>query len=384
MQNILKELEAGSLDRPKRLKAAKKEGKKIIEYIGNFVPEEMIYAAGAEPYLMCRGGEPEPPDAVLEYMLRFMNPYARSLAGYHMLGLDPVTPVADLIVAQQLDCHIGRISEVMEYMELPIYKVGVPPDWKKDYTFDYYHKALLKLKDKLEKETGNEITEDKLLEEVKASNAINERLRKIDALRENTECPIGGTDFIKLNHYSFFNDTEYMVEALDKLIEKLETEEPKFAKGTPRILFAGHIVAVGDYVVPRLIEENGGFIAADFLDEGIRWYNWDVPVEGDIIKNIAETKFLVKTPVTLFQPAWRERVDYVMKLVEEKKIDAVVWYQLAFDEIYDMECTILAKNLGEAGIPFLKLESSYEYSREAMGPLRTRIESFIEAVKEAK
>ena len=136
--------------------------------------------------------------------------------------------------------------------------------------------------------------------------------------------------------------------------------------------------------MPRLIEENGGFIAADFLDEGLRWYQWDVPTEGDVLKNWAKTKFFTKVPVNIFQPAWKERVDYVKQLIEENRIDGVVWYQLAFDEIYGMECTILAKHLSEAGVPFLKLESSYEYSREAMGPLRTRIESFIEAVKEAK
>lgn len=32
-------------------------------YTGRFIPEELICAAGAEPYLICRGGEPEPPDA---------------------------------------------------------------------------------------------------------------------------------------------------------------------------------------------------------------------------------------------------------------------------------------------------------------------------------
>jgi benzoyl-CoA reductase/2-hydroxyglutaryl-CoA dehydratase subunit BcrC/BadD/HgdB len=35
-------------------------------------------------------------------------------------------------------------------------------------------------------------------------------------------------------------------------------------------------------------------------------------------------------------------------------------------------------------IPFLKLESSYEYSREAMGPLITRVETFIESIKTKK
>ena len=384
MQTILKEMEARSLERPKRLKAAKKGGRKIIEYIGHFVPEEMIYAAGAEPYLMCRGGEPEPPDAVLEYMLRFMTPYARGLAGYHMLGLDPVTPITDLIVAQQLDCHVGRVSELMEFLKLPVYKVGVPPDWKKDFAFDYYHRALLKLKDKLEAETGKEIKADAFKEQVGYTNAINERLRKIDELRKGETSPVGGYDFIRMNHCSFYNDPAYTIEALDRIYGKLAEAGPVFKKDCPRILLAGHIVAVGDYVVPKLIEDNGGFIAVDFLDEGLRWYQWDVPMEGDVLKNWAETKFRTKAPVNIFQPAWRERIDFIKELIEEYRIDGVVWYQLAFDEIYDMECTVLAKHMAEERVPFLKLESSYEYSREAMGPLRTRIESFIEAIKEAR
>lgn len=384
MQKILKEMETRYLERPKRLKAAKKEGKKVIEYIGHFIPEEMICAAGAEPYLMCRGGEPEPPDAVLEHMLRFMTPYARGLAGYHLLGLDPVTPFADLIVAQQLDCHVGRISELMEFLKLPVYKVGVPPDWRKDFTFDYYHKALIKLKNRLEAETGNEIKMDAFKEHIGYSNAINERLRKIDELRKDEESPVGGYDFIRLNHYSFYNEPTYTINALDQFYDNARQAEPGFRKDRPRFLLAGHIMAMGDYVLPKLIEDNGGFIAADFLDEGMRWYKWDVPMEGDALKNWAETKYYTKVPVNIFQPAWRERIDHIKDLIEQYRIDGVVWYQLSFDEIYDMECTVLAKHMSEAKVPFLKMESSYEYSREAMGHLRTRIESFIEAVKEAK
>jgi len=367
--------------RPVELKQAKKDGKKVIEYIGHFVPEEMIRAAGAEPYFMCRGGEPEPPDAVLEYMLRFMNPLARSMMGYHLMGLDPVTPMADLIVAQQADCHIGRITELMEFNELPVYKVGVPPDWKKEFAGEYYYKALMKLKAKLEEVTGNEITEEGLKEQVEYSNAINESLRKISDLRKKDNPPIGGYEFIRLNHYSFYTDPKETAGKLEEIYEGLKDAPGKFKEGSPRILLAGHAVAIGDYVVPRMIEENGAMIVSDMLDEGLRWYNWDIPTEGDMMRNIWKTKYLDKVPVNIFQPAWRERFAYIKQLIDENKIDGVVWYQLSFDEIYDMECTCLAKWMKEINMPFLKLESSYEYSREAMGPLATRVESFIEAVK---
>lgn len=378
-----KEFQKIANDRPMELKQAKKDGKKIIEFIGQYVPDEMIYAAGAEPYFMIKGGEPEPPDAVLEHMLRFMNPYARSIAGYNIMGLDPVTPFADLIIAQQLDCHVGRISELMEYYKLPVYKVGVPVEWKKEHTQKYYLRALEKLKDKLEEVTGNEITNEALKAEVEKSNKINALIRKFDDLRKDENPKISGYDFIRLNHYSLRTRPEVAIDYLEKIYDEIKDAEPIKGDG-PRVLFVGHIVAAGDYAVPKLIEEAGGKIVADMFDDGLRWYRWDIKTEGDMVKNIQQAKYLDKTAACMFQPAWKDRFKDLKEIVKEYNVDAVVWYQLAFDEIYDMEQTVLAKWLGEEGIPILKLETSYEYSREAMGPLQTRIESFIEAVKEGK
>jgi benzoyl-CoA reductase/2-hydroxyglutaryl-CoA dehydratase subunit BcrC/BadD/HgdB len=70
----------------------------------------------------------------------------------------------------------------------------------------------------------------------------------------------------------------------------------------------------------------------------------------------------------------------MQKLIREFNIQGVIWYQLSFEEIYAMECSIVSKTLEEMRIPFLKLESSFEYAREAMGPLRTRVESFIKSI----
>ena len=91
-----------------------------------------------------------------------------------------------------------------------------------------------------------------------------------------------------------------------------------------------------------------------------------------------------KVPITIFQPAWDTRFEHLEELIKEYKVDGILWYQLAFDEIYDMEFTVLRAKLAKMGMPVMKLESSYEYSREAMAPLTTRLESFVESIKEAK
>lgn len=381
MKQIMKELDKLSKQRASDLQKVKKEGGMVIQYTGNFIPEEMIKAAGAQPYLMCRGGEPEAPDAVLEDMLRFMNPLARSMAGFYELGVDPITPISDLIITQQTDCHVGRISELFEFKGLPVSKVGVPPDWTKKIAFEYYVKSLEKLKKKLEEMSGKPLDNELFSKYIEKTNKLNEGLRKIDSLRKKENPPIGLTEFIKLNHYSFTVDIDIMIEKLDELYEKLKDSPGIFPENAPRILFCGHALAIGDYTVPRLLEESGGAIVTEFLDEGIRPFKNDVKLEGDPLLSFAKTAYLEKPPINVFQPAWEKRFDYMKELIEEYNVDGIIWYQLSFDEIYDMEYTVLAKWMGELKMPILKMESSYEYSREAMGPLTTRIESFVESLK---
>lgn len=384
MKEIMQELERKSKERVSQLKRAKKSGTPVIQYTGNFIPEEMIRAAGAETYLMCRGGEPEPPDAVLDNMLRFMNPLARSMVGFYELGLDPVTPISDLIVAQQTDNHVGRISELFEYKKVALCKVGVPPDWTKDIAFDYYVESLKKMVAMIEETCGQKVDMDKARKNFEETNKLNACLSKIDELRKKDNPPIGLTQFILLQHYSFNIPAAEMIKALEALYDKLKDAPGIFKADAPRVLLAGHALAMGDYTVPRLVEESGAAIVCDFLDEGVRWFKDDLKIKDDPLADFARSRYLDKVPIDIFQPGWKERFEYMKQLIKDYKADGVIWYQLSFDEIYDMECTCLAKWFGDMNMPLLKMESSYEYSRESMGPLTTRIESFVESLKGGK
>lgn len=379
---ILDELAGIARTRPERLKAQKKGGTKIVGYIGRFVPEELICAAGAVPYLLCRGGQPEPPDAVIPYMLRFMSPYTRSQIGYHLLGIDPVIPMLDLVVIQCSDCHESRLADLFEYLQIPTIRLGVPSDWEKALSWQYYYKQLVRLKEKLESLTGSMIPDDKLRESIIAFNKTRDALRKINNLRKSSPLPLSGTDFIKLNHYSFYSDLKELWPKLDELDGYLRSNPSPYSEKAPRILLAGHLVAIGDYVVPGLIESSGGVLAAEFLDEGTRHYDYNVAADSDPMTELANAYFLKRMPPSIFQPAWEKRIDHIKGLIRDYKIDGVIWYQLVFEEVYNLESSVIAKAMNEINVPFLKLESSYEYSREAMGPLTTRVESFIESVRQ--
>jgi benzoyl-CoA reductase/2-hydroxyglutaryl-CoA dehydratase subunit BcrC/BadD/HgdB len=287
----------------------------------------------------------------------------------------------DLIVVQCSDCHESRLADLFEYFKLPTARLGVPTDWKKSISQDYYYKGLIRLKEKLETLSGHETSEEALKKSMESINQIRTLLRRIDLLRKTQPPPIGGDDFIRLNHHTFYCDPEVSTGKLANLYEELQKAKTPFPREAPRILLAGHVLGVGDYVVPKLIEDAGGVIAAEFLDEGMRHCAWNAETDGDLMSNLAETYYLKRMPPSIFQPAWEERVEFVKKLIRDSNIDGVIWYELSFEEIYDMECSVLSKALNQINIPLLKLESSYEYSREAIGPLTTRIESFIESVK---
>ena len=384
MKEIMQELDRLSSKRPLEIVKDKKEGKKVVEYFGDFVPEQWIVAAGMDPFLICKGGDPQPPEATLDYMLRFMNPLAATMAGAYLMNLDPVMPIADCVAIQQSDCHYGRMSEILEYKGVPVYKIGVPADNVVGISQEYYRNELKEFRAKLEEIAGHPISDDDIRANYAKTNKINELLRKIDELRKKDNPPITFSDFIKLNHYTYRVSYDESIAALEKIYDELKDAPGVHKEGAPRILIMGRAVALGDYMVPSIIEAAGGEIVSEFLDEAIRPFRCDISTEGDVIEAYASAIYDKKVPITIFQPAWDTRFEHLEELIKEYKVDGILWYQLAFDEIYDMEFTVLRAKLAKMGMPVMKLESSYEYSREAMAPLTTRLESFVESIKEAK
>ena len=384
MKEIMLELDRLSSRRPMEILRSKKAGKKVVEFFGDYVPEQWLVAAGVEPYLICRGGDAQPPEATLDYTLRFMNPLAATMAGAYLMNLDPVMPIADCVAVQQSDCHYGRMTEVLEMKGLPIYKIGVPADNVVGISQDYYRKELREFRQKLEEIVGHPVSDEDIRANYAKTNRINELLRKIDALRKAPNSPITFSDFIKLNHYTLRLDYDTSIAALEKILAKLENAPGVHAADAPRIVIVGRAVALGDYMVPSIIEASGGQIVTEMLDEAIRPFKNDISLEEDVVDAYVKALYVEKNPISIFQPSWDTRFETLTKLIDDYKVDAILWYQLAFDEMYNMEYGVLRKKLEDRNIPVLKLESSYEYSREAMAPLTTRLESFVESIKEAK
>jgi len=375
----MKKLSAHLATRLTELTRMREKGTKLIGYApGGYMPEELVYASGAVPIGLIRGGDPEPVAESAAYVPRFIDTFCRSQIGYRMLGEEPLYQMIDLLVVPVTDHNIKTIADCFNFFANDnVFRFGVPHQ-KDEYAFEYYLAGLHALKEKLEEFTGNKIENGRLKEAIDLCNRMRELLKEISLLGKSEQPPITGREFVKLNHASFVADKPVFIDVLESIYQELREKPPSSPKG-PRILLTGSTLAMGDYKVLDMAEEAGASIVIEEFAEGMRHYWENVQPDGDLMEALADRYFRRRVPPAWFRPS-RERLDYLLELARDFNVDGIIWYQLMYRSSYDIQAYYFEKMLkNELDIPMLKVESDYDVSEK--GPLRTRIETFVEIIK---
>jgi benzoyl-CoA reductase/2-hydroxyglutaryl-CoA dehydratase subunit BcrC/BadD/HgdB len=373
------ELSAHMKTRILELKKLRDEGRKIIGYTpGGYMPEELVYACGAVPAGLLRGGEHEPVVYAGAYLPRWLDTFCRAQIGYRLLKEEALYQMIDLLVVPITDNNIRAIADSWDfYTDVEVFRFGVPHA-KTDSGFKYYLEGIDLFRQKLEDFTGVKISEPKLREAIELCNKERGLLKEISLMRKSPHPPISGRDFINLNHASFLLDKRTMIKVLESLLAELRKRQAPPPTG-PRVLLTGSTLAYGDYKMLSLIEETGASVVVEEFAEGMRHYWETVRVNGDPMKALADRYFIRREPPAWFRPS-RERLDFLIKLAKEFKVDGVIWYQLMYREAYDLESYYFPDMLKkETGLRMLRIESDYDAAE--IGPFRTRVETFIETIR---
>ena len=376
----LDKLEQALANRPLQLQQAKEKGVQMIGISGlGYVPEEIIYAAGACPVRLVRGGDPEPLAAAAAYMDRILCPFSRAQFGYRILEEEPRYQIIDYFICAITCQHMRRVADAFEFYEnLKVFRLGVPHGYNTEPGLQYYLEMIRRLKESLETFLGVTIEAGKLREAIMLYNRMRELLKQISYLRKDAVPPITGKTFLKLMHASFYLDPQEMIEILESILETLNQAGQKDQPKKPRILLTGNMLAVGDYKVVDIIEELGGSIIMEQFCGGVRHYADLIADNGDLLKSIAQRYLCGKAPCAFMRPS-KARLDLVAELAKEFRADGIIWYQLRYCDTYNMEFFYFNNMMKEMNMPVLKLES--EYDVEERGTLLNRIESFMESLE---
>ena len=379
--NSKEELSTHLKTRISELSKQKAKGTKIVGYFpGGFVPLELARAAGATPVCLIRGGDPEPVMEALQYVTRFLDTFWRGQIGYWALGEDPLYRLPDLIIAPITDCHTRATADCFNfYTDIPVYRIGVPHD-RRELAFDFYLQGLHSLKEKLEQLTGNKITEKKLLDEIEYTNKVRTLLRSISMMRKEADPVISSQEFIWWNHASMLADKDVFLKCLEGFHDELQKTKPDGISRGPRLMLVASTIAMGDVNLFNIIDDCGGEIVYEEVQEGVHPYLTDVELNGaDPVRALAEKYFMKRMPAPWDRP-WGDRMDILIREAKEYKVDGIIWYLLMYRDSYDMQAFSFEKKLQkETNIPFIKIESDYNPAEQ--GPTQTRLETFMEIVR---
>ncbi len=355
----------------------KKQGKKIVGYFpGDWVPEELILASGAIPVCLVHGGTTEPVEAASYAATRLLCPFSKTVIGLWTLE-QPYYRLVDFVVGPISCNHLRRTTDMWYYYtDTEIFYLGVPHEHAADHALAYYLESLVALKERLEQLTGQKIDDERLRQAIGLCNEMRSHFKKISELRKNDFPSVRCSEFVQLNHGSYYADPLFMLDHLKSFYNEAKDRKKEEKSSRARILLTGPNLAMGDTKVVSIVENLGADIVVEEICEGIRFYWENVLPEGNLMENIARKYLVNRVPCAFQGQGTRERMDFLRKLATDYKVDGVIWYQLRYCETYNVEYHYVHGNFQKMGIPIMKIESEYDPSDH--GQISTRIEAFLE------
>ncbi|MBW2990792.1 2-hydroxyacyl-CoA dehydratase family protein [Candidatus Woesearchaeota archaeon] len=369
----------------KELSALKKKGKKIIGTFCNMVPEELIYAADAIPIRLCSGCNEAVKPAEEAYP-RDACPLIKASFGFAVADCGFFNLCDAVIIPSTCDGK-KKLGEMLnDYVY--VWMMNLPQDKERNLSKKYWLSETRILKKRLEELTGKSITRKKLKQAILLLHKRDDLVRRLMKIRKSNMPNILGSDAFLVIQAAFFDNIERWIKKTHELCTELETsikhEKRVKPKQAIRILVTGAPMILPNFKVPDIIESLNAFIAMDETCAGSQYVYDPVEVDEwntlDMMRAISE-RYLMPSMCPCFIKA-EDRIDKLINMIKEYRIDAVVYHTLRLCLLFDIESLKIRDVMEEQGIPFLHINT--DYGKEDKEQLRTRIEAFIELVEARK
>lgn len=263
----------------------------------------------------------------------------------------------------------------------PVKGYVVPRGNNKDEVRELFRKQILFFKNDLETLSGNKITEEKLREKIILHKNIKSIVRRISELRKQEIPPLSGSDFLTIARACRTIPAEEQLPVLEELYDKLKNLKNS-GKAPVRIMVVGGMIGDRDRVIMDILEKelNVSVVIEDHCTGFSQFARENNSSLDDPWQYLAN-EYLDQAPCARQYPI-TERVDFAANLAKEYNVDGIVFTYIKFCPCYGMTKKLFADRFEEMGIPFLEQENSY-MANDA-GQIKTRLEAFIELIKEKK
>lgn len=364
--------------RIKELDDFRKSGGKVFGTFCLYVPEEIIRAAGGWCVGLCAGAE-FAYDQVEQIMPRNTCALIKSFMGFKLARVCPYFESADLVIGETTCDGKKKAYELLG--DLHNVWVMELPQMKREQDMAAWRAEIAELVHKAEETTGNTITAESLRAAIIEVNNKRRALQRIAAACAADPAPISGKDRLLATQVAFYDDvprfTQMMNALADELEQRVASGEGVTPKGAKRILVTGTPMALPNWKLHDIIEKAGAVVVGEEMCTGSRYYQDLVSESADTVDDMLDdiaAKYL-DINCACFTPN-DGRIEDVVRMAQELKVDGVIDYSLQFCGLYEMESHSVETAVRDAGLPVLKITT--DYSMEDVGQLATRVEAFLE------
>lgn len=364
--------------RPAELVEAQKNGQKVFGTFCVYVPDEVVIAANGIVTGLCGGSQFWVPDGE-KVLPKSTCPLIKASVGARLGKTCPFFRIADMYVGETTCDGKKKAWEILG-KDVPMYVMDMP-QMKRAKDIDKWTEEIEAFAGVVEKETGNAITPEKLSEAIRIVNEKRKALARMYETRKADVIPISGKDSLLVMQIAFFDDPVRCAQMVNRLADELEKRVQDgvsvFPAGTKRIMLTGTPMAVPNWKLHHLIETSGAAVVCEETCTGTRYFENLVDEAKTTLpeqyRALAERYMGINC--ACFTPN-SGRIDDILRLAKEYKVDGVIDVNLKFCCLYDTEGYTVEAALKEAGIPVLGIET--DYTDADAEQLRTRIEAFVE------
>ena len=364
--------------RPAELIEHQKKGGKVFGTFCVYVPDEIVFAADAIATGLCGGSQFWVPGG--EKVLPTNTcPLIKASVGARIDRTCPFFRIADMYVGETTCDGKKKAWEILAE-DVPVHVTNLP-QMKRAKDVQAWAEEIETFKNIVEEFTGNKVTADKLAESIKLINNKRKALERLYDLRKNETLPISGCDALLISQIAFYDDPARFTQMTNKLCDELEKRVADGVSvvpaGTKRIMLTGTPLAIPNWKLHNIVETSGAAVVCEEMCTGTRYFEKLVDESGTTLEEQyqALANRYMNINCACFTPN-SGRIDDILRLAKEYKVDGIIDVNLKFCNLYDTEGYFVERAMKEAGIPVLGIETDYTDSDAQQ--LRTRVSAFIE------
>ena len=346
-------------------------GKKVIGVMPYYIPEELVYAAGAIPFGVwgCRGTASEAQKYFPSFYCSICQMTLEMGLTHKLdkLSAIMITGLCDTLKAMSQNWKAG-VSQV------PMIYVSQPQNRFIDAGLEYTEASYRQVARKVEECAHGIIDDLNLHAAIALYNKWRAEMRRFVELAGNHPAQVSVEARTWVVDAGYYMDKAEHLELVRKLNDAL-VATPQSQDGFCRVIVSGVYEDIP--AISKILDANKIDVVADDIAKESRAFAVRVSEDGDPIKALAAAWCAVSADSIAFDPE-KTHIDKVVDLVKDSNAQGVVVLRAKFCDPEEFDSPLIEEECKKLGVPCVVIE--IDQSTESYEQARTQIETFKELI----